>query len=226
MARKKAVALLSGGIDSATAAAVLHSQGFDIFPLAIRYGQRHSIEIEAAERLAKKLQFAPLKIITIDLRAIGGSALTEDIHVPKGRAIDANIPVTYVPARNTIFLSIALGYAETLGAFDITIGANALDYSGYPDCRHEFLRAFESLANVATKAGVEGFGKFKIHAPLLELTKAEIIQLAVEKGVPLEDTHSCYDPSEAGAACGECDSCILRKKGFAEAGVEDVTRYR
>jgi 7-cyano-7-deazaguanine synthase len=221
----RAVALLSGGLDSATAAAAVRAGGFAVFPLAIRYGQRHAVEIDSAVRLAASLQFEPLKIVSVDLRAIGGSALTADAPVPKDRAIDHTIPSTYVPARNAIFLSIALAYAETVGARDLVIGANALDYSGYPDCRGAFLRAFEDMARLATRAGVEENATFRVHAPLLELSKAQIVRRAVELGVPLELTHSCYDPSPSGAACGRCDSCILRKKGFTEAGIPDPIRY-
>lgn len=229
---RPAVVLLSGGLDSATAAAVACERGFVVFPLAVQYGQRHVVELKSAAAVAQNLQLQPLKIVSVDLRAIGGSALTAEMEVPKGamperlRATgEPPIPVTYVPARNTIFLSLALAYAETLGATDLVIGANALDYSGYPDCRGPYLRAFASLAALATRAGVEQGRKFTIHAPLLQMTKAGIITEAVRLRVPLALTHSCYDPAPDGAACGRCESCRLRRRGFAEAGVADPTRY-
>lgn len=220
-----AVVLLSGGLDSATAAAFARDDGFVVFPLAVDYGQRHAIELRSAAAVAQKLQLEPLKIVKIDLRSIGGSALTSNMNVPKDRELNASIPITYVPARNTIFLSLALGYAETIGAFDLYIGANALDYSGYPDCRAPFLESFEILANRATKSGVEGKGNFKIRAPLLQLTKREIILEAAARGVPMELTHSCYDPSDDGRACRRCDSCKIREKGFLDAKIPDPTRY-
>jgi 7-cyano-7-deazaguanine synthase len=224
-----AVVLLSGGLDSATTLAVARDRGFRTFALSVDYGQRHRIELESAARLARAAGVADHRTVTLDLRAIGGSALTADLAVPKDRSaedISHGIPVTYVPARNTILLGLALGYAETVGAFDIFIGANVLDYSGYPDCRPEFLVAFEQLAQLATRAGVEGVGRFRVHAPLLRMTKAEIIREGTRLGVDYALTLSCYDPDAEGRACGRCDSCLLRKKGFAEAGVPDPTRYQ
>jgi 7-cyano-7-deazaguanine synthase len=225
----KAVVLLSGGLDSTTTLAVAKSQGFDVYALSVDYGQRHRVELERADQVARALGVADHRTVRLDLRTIGGSALTAAVDVPKGRSADEmghGIPVTYVPARNTILLGLALGYAEAVGAFDLFIGANVLDYSGYPDCRPEFLEAFERLANLATKAGVEGAGRFRVHAPLLMMTKAEIIREGVRLGVDYSQTLSCYDPDAAGRACGGCDSCLLRKKGFAEAGVADPTAYR
>lgn len=225
---KQAVVLLSGGLDSATALAAARRDGFRCYALTINYGQRHAAELEASRRVARALGAAQHRIIDIDLRSFGGSALTDDIAVPHDRTHDqmtGGIPITYVPARNTVFLSLALAWAEVLGSFDICVGVNAVDYSGYPDCRPEFARAFEQLANLATKAGVEGKGKFRIHTPLIELPKAEIIRLGVSLGVDYELTHSCYDPSPDGAACGHCDSCQIRRDGFAAAGVPDPTRY-
>jgi 7-cyano-7-deazaguanine synthase len=225
---KKAVVLVSGGIDSTTALALARQQGFELYALSFDYGQRHRHELEAARRVVASLGVMQHVVARIDLRAFGGSALTADIDVPKGRDIDdmsSEIPITYVPARNTIFLSFALGWCEVLGAQDIFIGVNAIDYSGYPDCRPEFLEAFEGLAGLATKAGVEGTAKYHIHAPLLHLTKAEIIKAGAAAGVDYSLTHSCYDPSPEGLACGACDSCILRRRGFAEAGIPDPTRY-
>jgi 7-cyano-7-deazaguanine synthase len=225
----KAVVLLSGGLDSTTTLAVARSQGFEVYALSVDYGQRHRVELERADRVARTFGVADHRTVQLDLRAVGGSALTAAIDVPKGRSADEmghGIPVTYVPARNTILLGLALGYAETVGAFDLFIGANVLDYSGYPDCRPEFLEAFERLANLATRAGVEGTGRFRVHAPLLKLTKAEIIREGVRLGVDYSQTLSCYDPDEGGRACGQCDSCLLRKKGFEEAGVPDPTTYR
>lgn len=222
-----AVVLLSGGLDSATCLAIARSEGFDVHALTVSYGQRHAQEVEQAKNIAKVLGAASHRVVSLDLRAIGGSSLTADVPVPKDRdegAITEEIPVTYVPARNTIFLGIALGLAEVVGAADIYIGINALDYSGYPDCRPEFARQFEALANVATKAGVEGT-RFSVRAPLLNLTKAQIIQRGVELGIDYGITHSCYDPAPDGRACGRCDSCQLRRKGFREAGVPDPTRY-
>ena len=212
--------LLSGGLDSYTAGAVLKADGFDLYALSVGYGQRHVIELDRARAIAARLGVRRHLELTVDLSKVGGSALTADIAVPKDRALDASIPVTYVPARNTVFLSLALAWAEALGVFDIGIGANALDYSGYPDCRPEYLRAFEATANLATKAGVQGH-RFHIHAPLLAMTKAEIIRRGLELGVDYSLTHSCYDPDPSGRACGHCDSCVLRAKGFAEAGAID-----
>lgn len=225
----RAVVLLSGGLDSTTTLAVAKAQGFEAFALTVDYGQRHRVELERAAEVARLLGVADHRTVRLDLRTIGGSALTDEIAVPKDRtdeAIGHGVPVTYVPARNTILLGIALGYAETVGAFDLFIGANVLDYSGYPDCRPEFLAAFEHLANLATKAGVEGAGRFRVHAPLLKLAKAEIIREGVRLGVDYARTLSCYDPDAQGRACGRCDSCLLRKKGFAEAGVTDPTTYQ
>ncbi|MFL5322429.1 MAG: 7-cyano-7-deazaguanine synthase QueC [Myxococcaceae bacterium] len=224
---RKAVVLLSGGLDSTTCLAMAKADGFEPHCLCISYGQRHSVEVERARNVARLMGAASFRNVTVDLRAIGGSALTADIAVPKDRPdseMSHGIPVTYVPARNSIFLSLALGLAETVGATDLFIGVNAVDYSGYPDCRPEFIRAFEQLANLATKAGVEG-ATFKIHAPLSGLTKAQIISEGVRLGVDYGITHSCYDPGPDGRACGRCDSCLLRKKGFKEAGVADPTRY-
>ncbi len=221
---RKAVVLLSGGLDSATVLAIAKSEGYQPYALSFSYGQRHSWELEAAKRVATAIGAEQHRIASIDLRAFGGSALTSDIAVPKGRTdeeIAHGIPITYVPARNTIFLSFALAWAEVLGASDIFIGVNALDYSGYPDCRPEFIAAYETMANLATKAGVEGRQRLKIHTPLLELTKAQIIQRGIELGVDYGLTSSCYDPSPEGVPCGQCDSCLLRQKGFREVGTED-----
>ena len=225
----KAVVLLSGGLDSTTALAFARAQGFECYALSVDYGQRHRVELERAAQVAKALGAVEHRTVTIDLRQIGGSALTENIDVPKDRSTDDmghGVPVTYVPARNTILLGLALGYAEVTGAFDIFIGANVLDYSGYPDCRPEYLTAFEGVANLATKAGTEGAGRFRVHSPLLKMTKAEIIREGVKLGVDYALTLSCYDPDATGRACGRCDSCQLRKKGFAEAGVLDPTPYQ
>lgn len=225
---KKAVVLLSGGLDSATALAVARQDGFRCHALTINYGQRHATELEASRRVARSLGVAQHRTIDIDLRSFGGSALTDDIAVPRDRSpeqMTGRIPITYVPARNTVFLSLALAWAEVLECFDIYVGVNAVDYSGYPDCRPEFVRAFEQLANLATRAGVEDRGKFHIHTPLIVLPKAEIIRLGVSLGVDYGLTHSCYDPVPDGAACGHCDSCQIRREGFAAAGVPDPTRY-
>jgi 7-cyano-7-deazaguanine synthase len=225
---KPAVVLLSGGLDSATTLAVARRDGFRCHALSIAYGQRHTVELDAARRVARALGAAEHRVIGIDLRAVGGSALTADIAVPKDRPAEEmaqGIPVTYVPARNTAFLALALGYAEVVGSFDLFIGVNAIDYSGYPDCRPEFIAAFEGLANLATKAGVEGKGRFRVHAPLLQLAKADIIRLGHTLGVDYALTHSCYDPAPDGAACGRCDSCLLRRAGFEAAGLPDPTRY-
>jgi 7-cyano-7-deazaguanine synthase len=220
---KRAVVLLSGGLDSATAFAIAKADGFAVYALSVDYGQRHCVELDRAAALAKAMGAAEHRTVKLDLRAIGGSALTSNAAVPKDRSpsdMNHGIPPTYVPARNTILLGVALGYAETIGAADLFIGANVLDYSGYPDCRPEFLAAFENLANLATKAGVEGT-RFCVHAPLLKMTKAEIIREGMRLGVDYGLTTSCYDPDSAGRACGRCDSCLLRKKGFAEAGLAD-----
>jgi 7-cyano-7-deazaguanine synthase len=224
---KRAVVLLSGGIDSTTTLAIAVAEGFEAYALSFEYGQRHHIEIQAARRVVDSLGAKEYRIARIDLRVFGGSALTDDIDVPKRRLeseIAYGIPVTYVPARNTIFLAYALAWAEVIAASDIFLGVNAIDYSGYPDCRPEFIEAFETIANVGTKAGAEG-ERFRIHTPLIELSKAEIIRKAVQLGVDLSVTHSCYDPSSEGFACGECDSCLLRLKGFREAGIKDPIRY-
>jgi 7-cyano-7-deazaguanine synthase len=225
----RAVVLVSGGLDSATALAEARQAGFECFALSFDYGQRHRTELEAAERVCGSLGVARHVVVPIDLRAIGGSALTDDLAVPKHRGdgdVAEGIPITYVPARNTVFLSIALGWAEVVGAFDLFIGVNAVDYSGYPDCRPEFIAAFEQLANLATKAGVEGSGRFRIRTPLVQMTKAEIIRRGMELGVDYALTQSCYDPDEEGRPCGGCDSCRLRAKGFAEAGLADPALER
>ena len=221
---RSAVVLFSGGLDSSTCLAIAREDGFAPHALAVRYGQRHDYELTAAERVARALG-APLKVVSLDLRAIGGSALTGDLEVPKDVPIGGGIPITYVPARNTVLLALALGYAETLDAQDLYIGVNAIDYSGYPDCRPAFVQAFERLANVATAAAVEGRASYRVHAPLLQLTKAQIIQRGVALGIPYGLTHSCYDPDEEGRACGRCDSCRLRAQGFRDAGVPDPTVY-
>ncbi len=226
---KRAVVLLSGGLDSATAAAIAQREGFETYGLSFSYGQRHAAEIEAARRVASHIGVREHKIVPIDLRAFGGSALTDDIAVPKDREageMTTGIPVTYVPARNTIFLSFALAWSEVLKASDIYIGVNALDYSGYPDCRPEYIESFQAMARLATKAGVEGTTELTIHAPLISLTKAQIITLGLGYGVDYGLTVSCYDPDEVGRACGHCDSCFLRRRGFNEAGVSDPTLYR
>lgn len=221
----KAVILVSGGLDSATCCAFAEKQGFELYAMSFSYGQRHSIEIDSAKRVANFFKVSEHRIVTIDLRAFGGSSLTSLTEVPKNRVLDENsIPNTYVPARNTIFLSFALGWAEVLGCTDIFIGVNAVDYSGYPDCRPQFISAYERMANLATKSAVEG-KKLTIHTPLVNLTKAQIIKAGVEMGVDYGITHSCYDPSPEGLACGMCDSCRIRKRGFEEAGVTDPTRY-
>ena len=214
------VVLLSGGLDSYTAAAILKPDGYRLHALSVRYGQRHVRELEAARRVAAALGVERHLELSVDLSSIGGSALTSTIDVPKDRAIDDRIPVTYVPARNTVLLALALAWAEALSISDIAIGANALDYSGYPDCRPEYMRAFEAMANLATKAGVGGT-RFRIHAPLMQLGKAQIIQRGLSLGLDYSLTHSCYDPLDDGRPCGRCDSCVLRAKGFAEAGLRD-----
>jgi 7-cyano-7-deazaguanine synthase len=226
--RKKAVILSSGGIDSTTAMAMAKREGYDLYSLSFDYGQRHAVELEAAARTAAALGARQHLVIRIDLGKIGGSALTDEIAVPHGRSeeqLASGIPVTYVPARNTIFLSYALAWAEVLEAADIFIGVNAVDYSGYPDCRPEYIRAFEAMANLAIKAAVEGKLKISIRTPLIRMTKAEIIRTGTELGVDYRLTHSCYDPDAQGRACGDCDSCLLRKKGFREAGIPDPTMY-
>jgi 7-cyano-7-deazaguanine synthase len=228
-ADRPAVVLLSGGLDSATALAVSISEGFRPYALSFDYGQRHQVELDAARRVALSSNAAHHVVMKIDLRQFGGSALTSDLAVPhhdRAEEIGPGIPVTYVPARNTIFLSFALAWAETLGAGDIFIGVNALDYSGYPDCRPEFVEAFEAMANLATKAAVEGRQRVRVHAPLSHLTKAGIIRLGLELGVDYGLTHSCYDPGADGRPCGTCDSCLLRQKGFREVGAEDPARRR
>ncbi len=225
---KPAVVLLSGGLDSATTLAIARNQGYEPYALSFTYGQRHSRELDSAKRVAHALGAKEQLILTLDLRLIGGSALTADIPVPKGRSHDeigSGIPVTYVPARNTIFLAHALGWAEVLGAEDLFFGANIHDYSGYPDCRPEYIEAFEKLATLATKAGVEGKSRFKIHTPLIGMTKAEIIKTGDALGVDFALTWSCYEPASDGSACGLCHSCLLRKKGFAEAGLTDPLPY-
>ena len=230
MSHPKAVVLLSGGLDSTTVLAIAKQQGFEAHALSFRYGQRHAVELERAAQVARTLGAVKHVIVDVDLRQFGGSALTADIDVPKGRDLDGiahGIPVTYVPARNTIFLSFALAWAETLGASDIFVGVNALDYSGYPDCRPEYIEAFEKMANLATKAGVEGTQRLKIHAPLIAMSKADIVRRGLELGVDYAITSSCYDPGPDGAPCGQCDSCLLRAKGFEEALVADplVARF-
>jgi 7-cyano-7-deazaguanine synthase len=220
-----AICLLSGGLDSATVLAYAQREGFDCYALSFDYGQRHLVELEAAARVAAALAVKQHRVVKLDLRAFGGSALTADIDVPKN-GVQPGIPITYVPARNTIFLSFALAWAEVLKASDIFIGVNAIDYSGYPDCRPEFIEAFEKLANLATKAGVEGHTHLKVHAPLLQLSKSGIIKLGVDLGVDFSLTHSCYDPDAQGRSCGRCDSCRLRLQGFQDAGIEDPLAYR
>jgi 7-cyano-7-deazaguanine synthase len=225
MTNKKAVVLYSGGLDSTTCLAMARADGFVAHAMSFAYGQRHAVELEKARRYAPRIGAASHQVVEIDLRQFGGSALTAELDVPKDQLASAGIPITYVPARNTIFLSFALGWAEVLGAFDIYIGVNALDYSGYPDCRPEFIRAFENLANLATRAGVEGKHPYTIHSPLIRFSKADIIRTGLALGVDYSLTHSCYDPTPAGLACGRCDSCLLRLKGFREAGVEDPVEY-
>lgn len=226
---RPAIVLLSGGLDSTTVAAIAKAQGYEVHALSFAYGQRHSVELEAAKRVAAMLGIADHRIATIDLRLFGGSALTDALDVPKHRdaaEMGQGIPITYVPARNTIFLSFALAFAETIGAFDIFLGVNALDYSGYPDCRPEYIEAFARMANLATAAGAEGKGRFTLHTPLIHMTKAQIVAEGMRLGVDYSQTLSCYDPAPDGKACGACDSCLLRKKGFAEAGLSDPTPYQ
>lgn len=228
MSGPKAVVLLSGGMDSTTVAAIAQSRGFDVHALTFRYGQRHKAEVEAARQVAERLGIRRHEVLDIDLRAFGGSALTGDLEVPKDTPVDEigqRIPSTYVPARNTIFLAFALGWSEVLGASDIFLGANALDYSGYPDCRPEFIQSFQTMANLATREGVEGGQKVTIHTPLIALSKREIIEQGVALGVDYGITRTCYDPSPDGAACGRCEACLLRLMGFREAGLEDPTPY-
>jgi len=222
--QKKAVILYSSGLDSTTCLAIAQDQGFTPYAISFDYGQRHRHELDLARANAKKLGAKEHLVVAFDLRQVGGSALTSEIEVPK-EGVRNDIPVTYVPARNTIFLSFALGWAEVLGAYDIFIGVNALDYSGYPDCRPEYIESYERMANLATKAGVEGTGRFTIHTPLINLTKAQIIKQGTTLGVDYSQTHSCYDPTPEGFSCGRCDSCRLRLKGFAEAGLSDPVRY-
>src|SRR5687767_1921374 len=229
MTKPKAVVLLSGGVDSATTAATALSSGFDVHALSFRYGQRHAAELEAARRVAEQLGIRRHVVLEIDLQAFGGSALTGDLAVPKDTPLDQignQIPPTYVPARNTIFLAFALGWAEVLGASDIFLGANALDYSGYPDCRPEYIQAFQRMADLATKAGVEAGRRITIHTPLIELAKRDIIERGLALGVDYSLTLTCYDPSPDGAACGRCEACLLRLKGFREAGMEDPAPYQ
>lgn len=226
---KKAVVLLSGGLDSTTTLAIARDEGYDTYAMSFRYGQRHAVELQCAENIAKALGVKQHRVVDINLRTFGGSALTADIAVPKNRSdmeMEDDIPITYVPARNTIFLSYALAYAEVLVADTIFIGVNAMDYSGYPDCRPEYIDAYQTMANLATQAGVEGKTKLKIRAPLIDKTKAEIIRIGTALGVDYSLTLSCYDPDAEGRACGGCDSCLLRKKGFKEAGISDPTCYR
>lgn len=225
---RPAVLLLSGGLDSATTGAIASSQGFELYALSFDYGQRHRFELESARRVAAALGANRHAVVEINLAQFGASALTADIAVPKDRSVGEmgeGIPITYVPARNTVFLSLALAYAEVLGAADIFLGVNAVDYSGYPDCRPEYIGAFERLANLATKAGVEGKLQFRVHAPLIRWTKAEIIRAGMQLGVDYSLTHSCYDPSPRGLSCGRCDACVLRRKGFEEAGITDPLAY-
>jgi len=225
---KKAVVLISGGLDSTTCVALAQEQGFEVYGLSFNYGQRHTAELDSAAQVAKTMGLKKHVVAEINLRAFGGSALTDDIPVPKGRnsaEMSEDIPVTYVPARNTIFLSYALAYAEVLGATDIFIGVNALDYSGYPDCRPEYIAAFERMANLATRAGVEGTGGLNIHTPLIDMTKADIVRTGIRLGVDYSITTSCYDPTEEGKSCGQCDACHLRLKGFREAGQTDPIDY-
>ncbi len=228
MTKKKAIVLSSGGLDSTTAMAIALQEGYEIYSLSFRYGQRNVVELESARKVAEVMGAKKHLMIDIDLGKIGGSALTDDIDVPKGRneaEMRRDIPATYVPARNTVFLSCALAWAEVVGASDIFVGVNAIDYSGYPDCRPEYIRAFEDMANLALKGAVEGRMKVNIKTPLIRMTKAEIIRKGIELGIDYRLTHSCYDPSPEGKACGQCDSCLLRKKGFREAGIPDPTAY-
>jgi 7-cyano-7-deazaguanine synthase len=227
--RRPAIILLSGGLDSATTAAIARSEGYELFALSVDYGQRHRFELDAARRVARALGIDRHVVLAVDLRQLGGSALTAPMEVPKGRSLadmKSEIPVTYVPARNTVFLALALGHAEVVGAADIFIGVNAVDYSGYPDCRPEYIAVFQQLANLATKAGVEGRLRFTIHTPLVHMNKAEIIRRGTALGVDYALTRSCYDPNASGLSCGRCDACLLRLKGFAEAGLVDPLEYQ
>ncbi|WP_030406558.1 7-cyano-7-deazaguanine synthase QueC [Streptomyces albus] len=234
MAERPAIVLLSGGLDSTTVLAIAKDQGYAPYALSFRYGQRHSVELEAARRVAEAQRVARHVIADIDLRVFGGSALTSDIDVPKHESLDdagdkdtdSSVPITYVPARNTIFLSFALAYAETVGASDIFTGVTAVDYSGYPDCRPEYMEAYERMANLATRAGVEGTQRLKLHSPLIAMSKADIVREGLRLGVDYSLTSSCYDPDEQGRACGHCETCLLRLKGFAEAGVTDPVQYQ
>jgi len=229
VSERKAVVLLSGGLDSTTVVAIAREQGFKVYALSFDYGQNHKIELESAKRVAAKLSVQQHAIVKVDLRSFGGSALTSDQPVPKHRTVEAighGVPVTYVPARNTVFLSLSLAFAETLGATDIFLGVNALDYSGYPDCRPEFIEAFETVANLATKMGTEEGKRITIHTPLIAMTKKQIVEAGQRLGVDYSMTISCYDPNESGEACGACDACLLRLKGFSEAGVADPAAYR
>jgi len=229
LGESKAVVLLSGGLDSTTVVAIAREQGFSVYALSFDYGQNHKIELESAQRIAVQLGIARHVIVKVDLRSFGGSALTSDLPVPKHRTADDmghGIPITYVPARNTVFLSLALAWAETLGATDIFLGVNALDYSGYPDCRPEFIDAFEEMANLGTKMGTEDGKRITIHTPLIAMTKKQIVEAGLWLGVDYSQTISCYDPGEQGEACGACDACLLRLKGFSEAGVDDPAVYR
>ncbi|WP_459557953.1 7-cyano-7-deazaguanine synthase [Lacunimicrobium album] len=228
MTMKKAVVLVSGGLDSATTLALAMAEGYEVFAISFDYGQKHRFELESAAKVCESLGVSKHVVFTLDLSAFGGSALTSAIEVPKDRneaQMNAEIPITYVPARNTVFLSVALGWAETLGACDLFIGVNAVDYSGYPDCRPEFIEAFEKLANLATKSGVEKTQTWKIHTPLISLTKGEIIKVGLNAGVDFGLTHTCYDPAEDGRSCGHCDACLLRLKGFANLGMSDPAKY-
>lgn len=234
MVERPAIVLLSGGLDSTTVLAIAKDQGYTPYALSFRYGQRHSVELEAAKRVAAAQGVARHVIADIDLRVFGGSALTSDIDVPKHESLDdagskdtgSSVPITYVPARNTIFLSFALAYAETVGASDIFTGVTAVDYSGYPDCRPEYMQAYERMANLATRAGVEGTQRLKLHSPLISMSKADIVREGLRLGVDYSLTSSCYDPDEQGRACGHCETCLLRLKGFAEAGVTDPVQYQ
>ena len=228
MTMRKAVVLVSGGLDSATTLALAKAEGYEVFAISFDYGQKHRFELESAAKVCESLGVSKHVVFTLDLSAFGGSALTSAIEVPKDRneaQMNAEIPITYVPARNTVFLSVALGWAETLGACDLFIGVNAVDYSGYPDCRPEFIEAFEKLANIATKSGVEKTQIWKIHTPLISLTKGEIIKVGLNAGVDFGLTHTCYDPAEDGRSCGHCDACLLRLKGFADLGMSDPAKY-